>query len=145
MTTFTPVAGNHAHAYRHSVPTLAAIGFLAYYVVTMCHEVLGHGVAFYMLGAHHFVLTSTSIDSSDTLVAFAPGTLGYRFICAAGSLSTILLGILLSANGEALTRVLAYLGAICTSFSFSVTFIPRCSRKNRISEDGSVEEYTPLT
>jgi hypothetical protein len=50
-----------------------------------------------------------------------------------------------SANGEALTRVLAYLGAICTSFSFSVIFIPRCSRRNRISEDGSVEEYTPLT
>jgi hypothetical protein len=71
------------------------VGFLAYYVVMMCHEVLGHGVAFYMLGAHHFVLTSTSIDSSDTLAAFAPGTLGYRFICAAGSLSAILLGILL--------------------------------------------------
>jgi hypothetical protein len=95
MTSFTPAASNHAHAYRHSVPTLAAIGFLAYYVVVMCHEVLGHGVAFYMLGAHHFVLTSTSIDSSDTLAAFAPGTLGYRFICAAGSLSTILLGVLL--------------------------------------------------
>jgi hypothetical protein len=95
MTTFTPAAGNHAHPYRHSVPTLAAIGFLAYYVVLMCHEVLGHGVAFRMLGAHHFVLTSTSIDSSDTLAAFAPQTLGYRFINAAGSLSTILLGILL--------------------------------------------------
>jgi hypothetical protein len=62
ITTLTPVASDHAHAYRHSVPTLAAIGFLAYYVVTMCHEVLGHGVAFYMLGAHHFVLTSTSMD-----------------------------------------------------------------------------------
>jgi len=95
MTTFTPAAGNHAHPYRHSVPTLAAIGFLAYYVVLMCHEVLGHGLAFRMLGAHHFVLTSTSIDSSDTLAAFAPETLGYRFINAAGSLSTILLGILL--------------------------------------------------
>ena len=91
----TPAAGNHAHPHRHSVPTLAALGFLAYYVVMMCHEVLGHGVAFHMLGAHHFVLTSTSIDSSDTLAAFAPGTLGYRFINAAGSLSTILLGILL--------------------------------------------------
>src|ERR1700733_301968 len=95
ITTFTPAPGKHAHAYRHSVPTLAALGFLAYYVVTMCHEVLGHGVAFYMLGAHHFVLTSTSIDSSDMLAAFAPGRLGYRFINAAGSLSTILLGILL--------------------------------------------------
>ena len=50
-----------------------------------------------------------------------------------------------SANGEELTRVLAYLGAICTSFSLSVIFIPGWSRKNRISEDGSVEEYTPLT
>src|SRR5258708_12170390 len=95
MTTSNPAAVNHAHAYRHSIPTLAAVGFLAYYVVTMCHEVLGHGVAFRMLGAHHFVLTSTSIDSSDMLAAFAPGTLGYRFINAAGSLSTILLGILL--------------------------------------------------
>ena len=45
-----------------------------------------------------------------------------------------------SANDEALKRVLAYLGAICTSFSFSVTFIPGCSRKNRISDEGSVEE-----
>ncbi len=97
MTTFTPAAGCHVHvhAHRHSIPTLVAVGFLAYYVVTMCHEVLGHGIAFYMLGAHHFVLTSTSMDSSDTLAAIAPGTLGYCFICAAGSLSTILLGILL--------------------------------------------------
>jgi hypothetical protein len=95
LTTFTPADGNNARSYRHSVPTLAALGFLAYYVVLMCHEVLGHGVAFRMLGAHHFVLTSTSIDSSDTLAAFAPATLGYRFINAAGSLSTILLGILL--------------------------------------------------
>jgi hypothetical protein len=52
---------------------------------------------------------------------------------------------ILSASGEELTRVLAYLGAICTSFSLSVIFIPGCSRRNRISEDGSVEEYTPLT
>ena len=95
MTALTTVASNHAHAHKHSVPTLSSIGFLAYYVVVMCHEVLGHGVAFYMLGAHHFILTSTSINTTDTLAAFAPGTLGYRFICAAGSLSTILLGILL--------------------------------------------------
>jgi hypothetical protein len=95
MTTVTPAAGNHVHPYRHSVPTLAAVGFLAYYSVTMCHEVLGHGIAFYILGAHHFVLTSTAIDSSDKLAAIAFGTLGYRFINAAGSLSTILFGILL--------------------------------------------------
>jgi len=50
-----------------------------------------------------------------------------------------------SASDEALKRVLAYLGAICTSFSFSVTFMPGCSRKNRMSDAGSVEEYTPLT
>jgi hypothetical protein len=32
-----------------------------------------------------------------------------------------------------------------TSLLSSVTFTPGCSRKNRISEAGSVEEYTPLT
>jgi hypothetical protein len=45
-----------------------------------------------------------------------------------------------SASDEALKPVLAYLGAMRTSFSLSITFMPGCSRKNRISEAGSVEE-----
>lgn len=80
---------------RHSAATLAAVGFLAYYVVVMWHEVAGHGLAFYLLGAHHFILTSTSMSSADKLPGFAEGTMGRRFVLAAGSLSTIFLGLVL--------------------------------------------------
>ena len=39
----------------------------------------------------------------------------------------------------------AHRGAMRITLSSSVIFMPGCSRKNRINEAGSVEEYTPLT
>jgi|GEM_PF-6976440 len=77
---------------KHNLPTLAAVGFLAYYIVSMWHEVVGHGLANYLYGARHFVLTSTSIGSPDPDRGL-PGA--SRIISAAGSLSTILLGLVL--------------------------------------------------
>ncbi len=88
-------SNTNAQERGHSILTLAAVGFLAYYIMVMCHEVVGHGGAFYLLGARHFVLTSTSIDTPDKLPAFADGSPGMRFVLAAGSLSNVLLGILL--------------------------------------------------
>lgn len=44
------------------------------------------------------------------------------------------------ASSERFKRVLAYLSAMRTSFSLSVTCMPGCSRKNRMSDAGSVEE-----
>ena len=78
---------------NHNVFTLAAIGFLAYYVVGMWHEILGHGLALYLYGARHFMLTSTSMGSTDLLLPSS--TTASRVVDAAGSLSTILLGIAL--------------------------------------------------
>lgn len=78
---------------NHNFFTLAAVGFLAYYMVGMWHEILGHGLALYLYGARHFVLTSTSLDSTDGL--FPSSTTASRVVDAAGSLSTILLGIAL--------------------------------------------------
>ena len=82
---------------NHNVFTLAAVGFLAYYVVGMWHELLGHGLALYLAlylyGARHFVLTSTSLHSTDGLLPSSPTA--SRIVEAAGSLSTIVLGIAL--------------------------------------------------
>jgi hypothetical protein len=78
---------------NHNFFTLAAIGFLAYYIVGMWHEVLGHGLALYLYGARHFVLTSTSMGSTDGMSSSSASA--SRVVEAAGSLSTILLGIAL--------------------------------------------------
>lgn len=77
---------------RHSIVTTAAIGFLAYYFIVMWHELLGHGTAMYILGARHFVLTSTSLDTTDW-AATRSVTLGDRFIAMAGFFSNIALGL----------------------------------------------------
>ena len=79
---------------NHNFFTLAAVGFLAYYVVGMWHELLGHGLALYLYGARHFVLTSTSMHSTDEILP--SGTTAHRVVEAAGSLLTILLGIALT-------------------------------------------------
>ena len=78
---------------NHNIFTLAAVGFIAYYVVGMWHELLGHGLALYLYGARHFVLTSTSLDSTDGILPSS--ATASRVVAAAGSLSTILLGIAL--------------------------------------------------
>jgi hypothetical protein len=51
--------GNREPSDRHSVWTLSALGFLSYYVTVMWHEVVGHGSMMYLIGARHFILTST--------------------------------------------------------------------------------------
>ena len=76
---------------NHNIFTLAAVGFIAYYVVGMWHELLGHGLALYLYGARHFVLTSTSLGATDEISPSS--TTASRVVEAAGSLSTILLGI----------------------------------------------------
>lgn len=79
---------------EHSIWTTAAIGFLAYYCIVMWHELLGHGTVMYLLGARHFLLTSTSLDTTD-LGHHMLVTTGDRFVSMAGSWSNILLGITL--------------------------------------------------
>jgi len=74
--------------------TLAAVGFLAYYTVVMCHEVAGHGLALYLFGARHFVLTSTSIDITDHPWALASWGTPNRIVSLAGPLATLLLSLL---------------------------------------------------
>jgi hypothetical protein len=78
---------------EHNPLTLCALGFLAFYIVVMCHEIVGHGAAFYFYGARHFVLTSTSMDSPDQLSSHTSGINASRIVAAAGSLSTILLAL----------------------------------------------------
>lgn len=80
---------------QHNLWTLAALGFLAYYFTVMWHEILGHGLALYLLGAHHFVLTSTSMTSPD--FPFDPQhiSLGNRFVSAAGAIANLILGTVL--------------------------------------------------
>jgi hypothetical protein len=82
------------HSGKHSIWTTAAIGFLAYYCIVMWHELAGHGTAMYLLGARHFILTSTSLDTTDW-AATQQVTTGDRFVSMAGSFSNILLGIAL--------------------------------------------------
>jgi hypothetical protein len=65
---------------RHSIWTLAAIGFLAYYITVMWHEIIGHGSMMYLFGVRHFVLTSTSIDALDHPANTQDGTFGGRLI-----------------------------------------------------------------
>lgn len=79
---------------RHSFGTLAAVGFLAYYVIVMWHEIVGHGSAMYLLGARHFVLTSTSIDSGDLQFDDQKLTLGDRLVFMAGPIANVVLGLL---------------------------------------------------
>ena len=79
---------------KHNLVTLAAVGFLAYYTVVMCHEVAGHGLALYLFGARHFVLTSTSIDMTDHPWALASWGTPNRIVSLAGLLATLLLSLL---------------------------------------------------
>jgi hypothetical protein len=80
---------------KHNLTTLAAVGFLAYYTVVMCHEVAGHGLAAYLFGARHFVLTSTSIDITDHPWALASRETPNRIVSSAGPLATLLLSLLM--------------------------------------------------
>jgi hypothetical protein len=90
-------------ARRHSIWTLSALGFLAYYITVMWHEVIGHGSMMYLFGVRHFVLTSTSIDGA--LPANAQnGTIRGRLIVMNGAISNVILGVALYAVFRILTR-----------------------------------------
>jgi hypothetical protein len=79
---------------NHNVFTLAALGFLSYYLALMWHELVGHGLAAYLFGAHQMVLTSTSLDPdpNNNLPQLADGQWRSRVFYAAGTLVDILLG-----------------------------------------------------
>lgn len=90
----TTSAGSMAGpAQPHSIWTLAAAGFLAYYITVMWHEVFGHGTAGYLLGARHFILTSTSMFSPDMPMSTQGITPGGRFVAFAGPLANAIMGI----------------------------------------------------
>jgi hypothetical protein len=91
---------------RHSIWTLSAIGFLAYYITVMWHEIVGHGSMMYLFGVRSFVLTSTSI-SMDALILPARaqnGTVGGRLIAMNGAISNVILGVALYFVFRILTR-----------------------------------------
>src|SRR6201992_3455233 len=77
---------------QHSIWTLAASGFLAYYVTVMWHEILGHGLVMYLIGARDFTLTSTSMFSPDVPFEAERITRGGRVALLAGPLSNAVLG-----------------------------------------------------
>jgi hypothetical protein len=91
---------------RHSIWTLSAMGFLAYYITVMWHELIGHGSLMYLFGVRSFVLTSTSI-SMDALILPARaqnGTVGGRLIAMNGAISNVILGVALYFVFRILTR-----------------------------------------
>jgi hypothetical protein len=111
---------------RHSIWTLSAIGFLAYYITVMWHEVVGHGSMMYLFGVRSFVLTSTNI-SIDGIVLPARaqnGTVGGRFIAMNGAFSNVILGVVLyyvfgvvtRRNGSLIWRVFLWLLAALNVF-----------------------------
>lgn len=100
----TPARLDHEHSRRHNLWTLAALGFLAYYITAMWHEIAGHGFAMYLLGIHRFILTSTSMFSPDRQFAAGQITLGDRLVAAAGAIANIVLGITIYPLFRHLTR-----------------------------------------
>jgi hypothetical protein len=89
---------------QHNLWTLAALGFLAYHTTVMWHEILGHGLALYLNGAHHFVLTSTSMTSPDFQSLTDRTSLAARFVALNGVLANFVLGILLYPLFRFITR-----------------------------------------
>jgi hypothetical protein len=90
----------------HSIWTLSAIGFLAYYTTVMWHEIVGHGSMMYLFGVRCFVLNSTNI-SIDGLVLPARaqiGTVGGRLIAMNGAFSNVILGVALYYVFRVITR-----------------------------------------
>lgn len=88
----------------HSVWTLAAVGFLAYYITVMWHEIFGHGTAGYLVGARHFILTSTSMFSPDLPMSTQRVTLSGRFVAFAGPLANAIMGFVIYPIFRAATR-----------------------------------------
>jgi hypothetical protein len=94
-TTAVPHRSDIGNVAQHNLWTLAALGFLAYYMTVMWHEIAGHGLALYLIGAHHFVLTSTSMTSPDFQFLTDRTALSGRFVAVAGVLANFVLGMAL--------------------------------------------------
>jgi hypothetical protein len=92
----TLLLNDSTHFHRHSIWTLAALGFLAYYITVMWHEIVGHGTVMYLIGARHFILTSTSIDSGDLNWDSAAYKISWadRLVFMAGAFANVILGAL---------------------------------------------------
>jgi hypothetical protein len=103
-TSATTAESTAGAAQPHSVWTLAAAGFMAYYITVMWHEIFGHGTAGYLLGARHFVLTSTSMFSPDLPISTQRITLGGRFVAFAGPLANAIMGFAIYPIFRALSR-----------------------------------------
>jgi hypothetical protein len=92
------------HFKQHNLWTLAALGFLAYYTTVMWHEIMGHGLALYLNGAHHFVLTSTSMTSPDFQASTERTSFAARFVAFNGVVANFALGLLVYPLFRFLTR-----------------------------------------
>lgn len=69
---------------EHSVWTVAAIACMAFVIADLSHEVLGHGVTAYLLGARHLLLSSTYLSSD----------INSKLVDAAGTVVNLLEGAL---------------------------------------------------
>lgn len=119
---------DRGHVREHSLWTLAAVGFLAYYITVMWHEILGHGGMLYLIGARHFILTSTSMFSPEISFAAERITLGGRLVLVAGPLSNAVLGIVLYPVFRFFTRrsaslTLRYFLWLVTALNFFLGFV----------------------
>jgi hypothetical protein len=122
-----PAARDHAHSREYSLWTLAALGFLAYYITVMWHEVLGHGAMLYVIGARHFILTSTSMYSSEISFSGEGISPGARLALVAGPLSNAVLGLVLyrifrSATRRGASLTLRYFLWLLTALNFFLGF-----------------------
>jgi hypothetical protein len=127
-TTALPAARDREHSREHSVWTLAAVGFLAYYITVMWHEILGHGLMLYVIGARHFILTSTSMHSPEISFSGERITPGARLALVAGPLSNAVLGIMLYPIFRSVTRrganlTLRFFLWLLTALNFFLGFV----------------------
>lgn len=127
-TSATPAERDREQPREHSILTLAAVGFLAYYITDMWHEILGHGGMLYLIGARHFILTSTSMFSPEISFAGERITLGGRLALLAGPLSNAVLGFALYPIFRFFTRrnaslTLRYFLWLVTALNFFLGFV----------------------
>jgi hypothetical protein len=121
------VPAERGRSRQHNVWTLAAIGFLAYYVTVMWHEVLGHGSVMYLTGVRDFILTSTSMFPQHIQSTEGHVSLAARLVVLGGPVSNTLLGLLLYPLSRSLTRSKAnltvrYLLWLLTALNFFLGF-----------------------
>jgi hypothetical protein len=74
---------------KHDAWTVAAIASMAFIIADLSHEVLGHGVTAYLLGARHLMLSSTYLsadlsskllDAAGTIVNLLEGALAWLLL-----------------------------------------------------------------